>query len=194
MLKTISDTIASRLCDVNLVTEEEKEIYSYGIHLTLMGLITCLTILSIGCCLNKFLLSLFFIVSLVSLRHYTGGYHAQSYIKCYMISCLSYLGVILIIVYLPAAIQVKTAFWLGLAGSIGIFKMGSLNSSKNPKTVGEMKKRKLYARLTVVVYLLSIGIGTACFSTYVDLWFLMACNLVITTTAMLIAKIKGGKE
>lgn len=71
-----------------LSKEEREEIISYGIE---RGKVICISImvtLIIGYLLNAVFQSVVFLISLCSLRRYSGGYHADTPQRCYFISFL----------------------------------------------------------------------------------------------------------
>lgn len=62
--------------------EEDKEVYSYGIWILLTTIFNTLEILFLGVILHRFLESLIYLFVLMVLRTYTGGYHANTSMKC----------------------------------------------------------------------------------------------------------------
>lgn len=87
MLHTISENIANSLFD-----EESKypmSIYVYGIELVISTLIGTIVVLTMGILFQSIIESIIFMVSLSLIRFYSGGYHAQTYLRCNTVFAVS---------------------------------------------------------------------------------------------------------
>lgn len=89
MLHSLSKNIAAFLFDNN--DRFPLDVYTYGIEICLSSLIGIMLILSIGLISGYFPEGLFYIITLFAVRSYTGGYHADTYLKCNLIYVFSYL-------------------------------------------------------------------------------------------------------
>lgn len=78
---------------------EDKEIIKYGLEQGLYSLLGIFIALVIGYMLNVLAESIIFIIFLIPLRMYTGGYHANTRRKCICISFLLILAALLWIRY-----------------------------------------------------------------------------------------------
>ena len=74
---------------IGTINEEDKEIYRYGLEHMILQLLNGITVLVIGICFCSFIETLIFSLAFVMLRKYTGGYHATTRLRCYVISTLS---------------------------------------------------------------------------------------------------------
>lgn len=70
------------------VDEEEREIIEYGLVQGMYSLSGILITICLGWILNIFSESIIFIITLIPLRMYAGGYHADSRKKCIIISTI----------------------------------------------------------------------------------------------------------
>lgn len=66
-----------------------KEIYVYGIELAISSLIGSIIVMVIGLIVNCVLECGIYLIVLSSTRLFTGGYHANSYLKCNIITILA---------------------------------------------------------------------------------------------------------
>ena len=192
MLQLFTKCIVGQLVESGIVDKKEEEIYQYGIYLLLMTSITTLTILAIGILLRQMMITVVFLCSLMSLRHYTGGYHAQSYIRCFSISCLSYFFTLIMVVWV--APRIADVFWLVLMGlaALLIFRFAPLNSEKNPKTEEEMQLRRKYSYLSNVIFvLISIVIYLFC-SNLKNVAYTLVCTQVIVAISLIATQIQRG--
>lgn len=147
--------------DVKELSEEErKEIVSYGIERGIVNLITFAVTLFSGFLLGVFYQSIIFLLCLNALRKYTGGYHADTQKRCFVIS----FGII--IVSLLAIRQLDTVYfnrlWCVLAQTISlavIIALSPMESANRPLDESEKKKFGARARITgILLYIVSVSL------------------------------------
>ena len=89
--------LAERMA-VFLFDENDKyplEIYIYGMELIISSLIETLILISLGVLFDRLIVTFIFIICFSTIRIFTGGYHAETYIKCALVTVVSYILVLL---------------------------------------------------------------------------------------------------
>ena len=99
MIKKISEKILNYLIIKKVISDkkEDTDYYKYGIEITVSSLLNVLLIMLIGSVLGNFIESIIFLALFIPIRQFTGGFHANTYFKCNLIFCLSF--IIAIIIY-----------------------------------------------------------------------------------------------
>ena len=157
MLKYISKKLAVELVNNEVIQQDDLEIYEYGMLLILMASFTSICILSTGFIIHKAFFTIIFLGALIQLRHYAGGYHANSFSLCFCLSYFSY-GVSLFVLWLHnLSSNDLPLLVVSLMSSYYFYKNGAMNSEKNPKTEEEMVERNKRVRFITICYSL-IGI------------------------------------
>lgn len=87
MLHKLSENIADYFFDEK--DQYPKEVYIYGIELTISSALGSLTILLIGVISGYIIESFIFMTGLTSVRIFTGGYHADTYLKCNIVTLIA---------------------------------------------------------------------------------------------------------
>lgn len=85
MIKIITflgKSISHFLCEKKVIAEQEVEIYQYGFEILISTALGLLITMAVGIVLHMFFLSVLYYVIFVTVRQWTGGYHADSYLKC----------------------------------------------------------------------------------------------------------------
>ena len=82
MISEISKRISLFLCRKNIIKHEDIEIYKYGFETMCSTILGLILTLAIGLTFKMFFLSIVYYVVFVTIRQFTGGYHANSYFKC----------------------------------------------------------------------------------------------------------------
>ncbi len=70
------------MCRKNIIENEDIEIYKYGFETICSTIIGFVITLAIGMIFRMFFLSVAYYAIFVTIRQFTGGYHANSYFKC----------------------------------------------------------------------------------------------------------------
>ncbi|PHV71666.1 hypothetical protein CS063_03645 [Sporanaerobium hydrogeniformans] len=149
MLKMISEDFSFILVRNRLISEEDREVYIYGIELLLTGLVTTLFLIFLGIIFNQLAFTLLFMLIMVTVRGYSGGYHANSYNRCFLVTSLGCLVGIVLSMRLQVALKLGASLVFLIIALVVLGYVGSINSFKNPKTLEEMKKRKRKVRLLI---------------------------------------------
>lgn len=193
-MRQLAGILTEMLVKEQVIDKQDKEIYAYGLQLLLTSGLTSIVILIIGWWTHQLLGTISFLIALVSLRHYTGGYHASSYLKCFVLSNGIYLGMLLskhFIVY-------DGFHQMMIVGSLitcaYIFYVGSINSERNPKTEAEMVCRKRMARCFTILFTLSIGVITVGWEEGLSLAWVLFYTQVVTAIGLWIVKNKRRNE
>lgn len=190
MLDKVSRKLATELVDNEMIDHEELEIYEYGILLILMTGCTMVCITCVGVLIHKFFFTVVFLGALVNLRHYSGGYHANSFTKCFCISCSSY-GIAVVLSYLEAKLPIGNILIIAsLLASCYLCKIGALNSHKNTKSDAEMKIRRYRTRFITIGYSLVSLLLLGIIKQFTDLATAIITTQIIVAGAILVTKTK----
>ena len=153
----MSGWLSRRLVERGIIKEEEQEIYQFGIRNGMIILLNVLTALLIGLVTEKLFVVAVFTLSFMVLRSYTGGYHSDSRIFCYVGSNL-----VLFIPIYTEMLFVQTDNYILiilLALAVGIIMVCSPMNSKNRKLdEAEQKHFGRKARVITVMQLIVLGV------------------------------------
>lgn len=86
---------ATHIADLLLIRAKEqkysRDVYVYGIEVFISNFLNVLAIFIISCLLSDGIMGLVFLLVFCPLRVFTGGYHAKTYGKCFMVGNISFL-------------------------------------------------------------------------------------------------------
>lgn len=148
----LSVFMCRKLLKYNVINKEQLEIYLYGFELIFSFLISTITIFTIGILLNQVIPTIVFLLFFILIRRYTGGYHANTYLKCQIYTISSYIFVIFASLFL----HIDDLFFpiLLLVGIITIIAIGPIENPNKQLTEQEKRKHKK----TGIFLFLSAGI------------------------------------
>lgn len=82
MISYLSRSITLFLLRNNVVDAEKRSVYEYGFEVIISTVIGFVLIFISGFILDELLSSMIFYAMFIIVRQYTGGYHANSHLKC----------------------------------------------------------------------------------------------------------------
>lgn len=183
----MSGWLSRRMAEWGIIKEEDREIYQFGIRNGFIILLNIATAFLIGLFTEQLLVVCVFTVSFMSLRSFTGGYHCDSRLFCYIGSNL----VLFIPVY-TGGLLVKTpvpAVLLILAASLGIILALSPMHSKNRK-LDQKEKRHFGRRARITAILQTAVFFLLWHPGYPDYAYAVYSCICITAAFMLAGKVQ----
>lgn len=150
MLHRLSERIALSVC--NDSDKIPHDIYIYGFELLVSSVIETISLLLIGLLTGKFVETVIFIISFSSIRVFSGGYHANSYLKCFIVTVAYYLLVLFsadIMLAFPNRTIILIAI-ITLLLSFILFLLMSPVKSKG-KSVLNYKKQKILSIISLCI-------------------------------------------
>ena len=140
--------IGTELLKKNLIKFEEYSIYEYGLELLFSAILTSFSIILLSCFCDSILWGILYLVITIPLRMTAGGYHADTYTRCFLISNLTYISVSQI-THCLLNLNLSTTSWLLILLSSTLFILANAPVQNKHHKISEtkLKKNKLYCRI-----------------------------------------------
>lgn len=132
MTEFLSRRLTQHLVNRLQLNQNEIDLYELGIEVIISTMLTSASIFLISIILNNFAGAAFFLCCFITVRNYSGGFHAHTRTGCFITSIICYLssyGLSKALIFLPLNAQ-TTIKGIGLAAAIGIF--GAVAPLENP--------------------------------------------------------------
>ena len=154
MINHISKMITNFFLQQKSISEDEKEIYQYGVEITISSILNILLILLLSILVRSVLSGIVFLVCFIYVRRYTGGYHAETYFRCNSALCITYI----IVFFISKGVRVSNYVLLLflLISFIIVIRYSPVNNIH--KRLSEIEKKR-YHYLAVTVYIIFSIIG-----------------------------------
>ena len=91
MIKKFANRILDFVYKNSDIPNELKEVYQYGIEITVSSIFNIILIIIASLLFRDLLSGLIFLFCFISLRTYSGGYHATTYLRCNIVFLLTYI-------------------------------------------------------------------------------------------------------
>lgn len=179
MLEMVVNFITDNMLQAQVIEEEDRELYQYGIRNGIMLVLNWLIVLALGICNGHCLEMLTFAVIYSILRSYAGGFHMPTHRSCFLFSIPMY------IISVWAISNLYLSFYLFfaiLACAVCILYIAAPVEDSN-KPLDTMEQRvygKVVKILTTILFVLSLALY------YLQLYhFSVAVLWAIVLTALL---------
>ena len=161
MISELSKRISLFLCRKRIIDYNDIEIYKYGFETICSTLLGFIITIIIGTIFQMFFLSIIYYIMFVTIRQFTGGYHARSYFKCN----LTFSGVTMLVfsftkiaVYTKMYMMLYHILFLVLSFMIVWYYIPVENENKPLDQEQKKKNRHIGIALTAAVSVVSCAI------------------------------------
>ena len=148
----IAVRITNHLIDRRVIPEADAEIYIYGLECSLADAVGFVIPFSLGLALGIHIELLAFIVCFSAIKKWTGGWHLQSHLKCFLLSVIMSVLSVWLCGFAPGWLSFV---FLGVASAIVIL-FAPVAHSNNPKTESELLEGRERVLAVLIVLNLSI--------------------------------------
>lgn len=185
-MEALSEKIITNMIKSGVSIEADREIYVYGLTQLFRTLLNVFSTIIIGICMGKLAESVVFVICLMLIRSYYGGYHSDSPIRCYLISVIAVimsLGSIKLSIwneYLSALVMVVSIVILLLYAPIG-----HRNKQLEEIEVLVYKKRLRWILVAITVIFVALLLAKQ-----LSLVFAVSSALVLSSFMFLVVKVK----
>lgn len=152
MFTYVTEKIVSNMEKQNMIQTDRRNIYKYGINQMLNMLLNIATFLVIGLLFHMEFETVIFTAAYIPLRIYAGGFHAKTPFKCWIVSAVMLLLVLLVMKYADLSLYVYDM--LALIGTVVILVLSPVEDKNKPLDKLEKKIYKKRCMWTLVAELL----------------------------------------
>lgn len=186
-------TFTNKLREHNVISSGEFNIYYYGFEILFSTTFTAISILLISCFINSFIFGLLYLFITMPLRSTLGGYHAQTYLRCYISSlCLYYVVSSLCQLLVTYNVPDLWLYILLILCSVHLFTSKPVQNQNHPVSDTVLHKNKKIANKFLIFYLFLIFLFLIITDYNKDI--LSFCILSITSISLLIIISKKGDK
>lgn len=186
-MEKVTKALTDYVIRTGMVEQEDRTIYEYGFTITIEVGIFTLFCLFIALYLHMFVEAILFFLIFAPLRSYAGGLHLEKYHSCFVLSCLTFSGVLLIVkhIQVPIWISTITLFVLEMITYI-LYPVENINRKVDKEENRYFRKKlKLYLLIDIVIAVICIILNSS------KELFLIADTFLVVVITMLIGKYKN---
>lgn len=153
MINNLSTHLVDKLISKGNITEDERELYIYGLFISISHLMYLILAIVFGLIFKCFLESIIFYITFQFIRRYAGGFHAKTETRCEILSTLSILCCI-VLIKLSKMYDIRIALLsISLVFATLIFILCPLDTPEKPLND---KEYKYFRKISWIILLLII--------------------------------------
>lgn len=193
MLNKNANRLVNLLEKYYLLPDGERPIYVYGFELLISTLSSMLSIIGISLIINKPIYALFFFLFFFTLRLFCGGYHASTYLKCFITTNAVFISIV-ILTRLILLLQVQRIIPVAVifsTASVWIFS--PVKNIHHPCSEKTYEKNKNISRILSSLYL-ALFIYLCFFTNQYDVIVQSGLSFTMVSVMIIIEKIRLFKE
>jgi len=165
MINNLSAHIIDKLISKGNITEDERELYIYGLFISISHLMYLILAIVFGLIFKCFLESVIFYIAFQFIRRYAGGFHAKTETRCEILSTLSILCCI-VLIKLSKMYDIRIALLsISLVFAVLIFILCPLDTPEKPLNDKEYKYfRKISWIILSLIFKFNVVFAPCCAS------------------------------
>lgn len=152
MINRLSKSIALFFAQKNIIPDNELDSYIYGFELMLSIILNLSAVSLIMIYSGRFIETILYIASVFILRHHTGGYHAKTPERCFVMTICTYILILFIVSNVTMKPAVIIAV-LSVPALIIILMLAPIVHKNNPVRESDLFRHKRYS---VIISLLIV--------------------------------------
>lgn len=190
MLTNLCQIIVDFFIREDIVAEEQREVYQYGVELSVSTLIGLFLVLAIGAFSGRFTESVLFYIVFCLTRAFCGGFHAHNHLLCKV----TFIGVLILVLVMDLVLDIiESYFWfvLYLYSLIIVCVFAPVDNPNKRLTSYEKKRCKIISIIIMVVWLVVMILF---YSFDSELYHMVALTLFFVAILMLLGKSKERRK
>ena len=193
MLQKCANSLTNLLYNRCALPSERRAVYQYGFELTLSTTASMVSIVIVSVLLGSPLSSVLFLLFFVTLRLFAGGYHAETYRRCFLTTNSTFLTVYFLSFVLSRFRQPMLFLVLLLLSGAVIWALAPIRNKHHPLSEKTYRKNKKVAR---GLMLATVVLISAVFWYSGSLLFLSISTTSVMAVAilMIIPKLNEGRK
>lgn len=168
-----------------------QNFYRYGIEISISSMLNIILVLALGILIHHFLESVVFLTLFIIIRSFTGGYHADTYFRCNLLMCVTFLLTVLANVVVSGKLIQPIAILLIAFTEITVMTLGPIENKNKP--INDFKKIKLKI-LGFVVTIMINCVGMMQLKSYIGTMIIFTSFLIAIFMIAAIIKERRGES
>lgn len=188
MLHTCAKKLSSILIKKCGKSTSQEPIFTYGCELAFSTLSAIGSILLLSSITHTLFFSLIFLSIFVSIRLYAGGFHARTYMQCFVVTNLTHWCTYSLSLIFVSWGRIDVPIIIALLCTFVIICLSPIKNKKHPLSIATYRKNKIIACILAITALLVVLVSAH--YAYFHLCCISTSALVATAVMMIIPKLQ----
>jgi len=195
MMSRLSYMLTDFLLSRGKIKKSDKEIYHYGYILLLDGLLDTILLLLFGLIIQKFLITVAFVLVFTTTRMFAGGYHAKTRWQCILITFISCFICVEFSEHIIGLFNEKLFLIVGIVICYIIFILYSpIENSNKPLDEEDIQSNKTKSLVILSIYVFIIAFTSMYGLKYPSIILVTLLEVTLLMILGIITKRRNGYE
>lgn len=159
MYKELATKITNNLLKNNKILKEDAEIYIYSFQIILSTIVSSLFIILWAILFKQILSTFIFFLGFFLCRTFSGGYHAQSQIGCFLLTQVIFILYLFIVSFSDITESRILLILITIFTTINVLIFAPVDSENKPFSADEKIKFKRKSRFFMLINILIVNIS-----------------------------------
>lgn len=155
MYEKLAKKTTNLLINKEIINHNDREIYEYSFEVVISDIMYLIIAITTALITNTLIEEIIFLIGFLSIRKYAGGYHANTYAMCHLLSWINQLAMILLLHYTPSVIIKHIIVALSCTSILIVYILAPIENENRMFTTEERKRFKKGSRITVVIIIMA---------------------------------------
>lgn len=187
MLSFIAEEISLRLVANRHISINKMKYYTYGIELILNDIMIFLSIAIISILSGKIIISIAYALTYCPIRSYAGGYHCETYKKCYLTTMVLYISMLFLNQFLSNYRFIVSLILIAIAFPV-VLILSPVDYGNGP--ISNDERRKFRMKIIVLLTIAVTGFIIAVVLHETEIAFSISWGIFIVFFLMLLSVLK----
>ncbi|HHY78099.1 MAG TPA: accessory gene regulator B family protein [Clostridiales bacterium] len=150
-IDNISKTVSQKMLDASIISIEDKDVYYYGLQLIVSTIIKGMGLMIMALLFDKAIEALIFIAAFGILRINAGGFHLDTYFKCFIVTSAS----MMLCIWLGSVIPLSLVPYIIISTlaitALIIIRYAPVDNPNRPLNANEHKKFRIRSIYTIMI-------------------------------------------
>lgn len=193
-MKKIATSLSNKLVEQKIIPAEEVDIYRYGFEILLSSGTTSLSIVILAFALNAPCWGILYLLISVPLKITAGGYHAPTYVRCFFLSNLSFVLILMAHYFFERTHAPLLLWFLVLFGSsLYIYSKAPVQHPNQPLSEAAITQNKAKAKIILLLDYL-IVVLLAFFNPDSEIITFLCLTVLLVAVFIIPTQKKGGSH
>ena len=160
---SFSQKLIKCMIQKGVISSDDEDVFLYGVKQGFLMLLNIVTFVLIGLFSGTLIYVTTFLIAVMMLRSFAGGYHASTPMRCYLVSSM----MVFVVALLSLHIQINQLVLLGLLVILGILIILLSPVDTTNKRLDELEK-KVYKRKATKICIIEVIIALAFLSARIN--------------------------
>ena len=192
MINTFACKVVSLFVRNSRIEENDREIFVFGLEIILSSVASIITVFLISIPFRQFLGTVFYLIMFIIIRQFTGGYHANSYQRCFFTFVFIYLLTTLLVLFVSTETAQTLTIVFSWTSVFPVFLFAPVRNKNRELTLKETVKFRKISRMSVCLLAGLLTVSVFCHPDFSRILLWGALALLTTAILIVVAVIKNG--